>query len=151
VTTHINTTPLAVMLKQFIHPTYFYTLTSFLGYPPSPGSLHVSPQTQISTSPFQGKRPTRRILFDFTTLSMTQYVVSTKHELLLLGANTLNYPSVGVLLQHFPSVCYLCPDLKEQDGIVHLYKTIWTVGRDSSVGIATRYGLDGPGIESRCG
>ena len=24
-----------------------------------------------------------------------------------------------------------------------------TVGRDSSVGIATRYGLDGPGIESR--
>ena len=26
-----------------------------------------------------------------------------------------------------------------------------TVDRDSSVGIATRYGLDGPGIESRCG
>jgi hypothetical protein len=25
------------------------------------------------------------------------------------------------------------------------------VGRDSIVGIATRYGLDGPGIESRCG
>ena len=25
------------------------------------------------------------------------------------------------------------------------------VGRDSSVGKATRYGLDGPGIESRCG
>jgi hypothetical protein len=24
------------------------------------------------------------------------------------------------------------------------------MGRDSSVGIATRYGLDGPGIESRC-
>jgi hypothetical protein len=24
-------------------------------------------------------------------------------------------------------------------------------GRDSAVGIATRYGLDGPGIESRCG
>jgi len=24
------------------------------------------------------------------------------------------------------------------------------VGRDSSVGIATGYGLDGPGIESRC-
>jgi hypothetical protein len=27
----------------------------------------------------------------------------------------------------------------------------WFVGRDSSVGIATRYGLDGPGIESRWG
>ena len=25
------------------------------------------------------------------------------------------------------------------------------VGRDSSVGIVTGYGLDGPGIESRCG
>ena len=25
------------------------------------------------------------------------------------------------------------------------------VGRDSAVGIATRYGLDGPGIESRWG
>ena len=26
-----------------------------------------------------------------------------------------------------------------------------SMGRDSSVGIATRYGLDGPGIESRWG
>jgi hypothetical protein len=26
-----------------------------------------------------------------------------------------------------------------------------TVGRDSSVGTATRYGVDGPGIESRWG
>jgi len=30
-------------------------------------------------------------------------------------------------------------------------RTLVEVGRDSSVGIATRYGLDGPGIESRCG
>ena len=29
------------------------------------------------------------------------------------------------------------------------YKVCYVVGRDSSVGIATRYGLDGPGIESR--
>ena len=28
---------------------------------------------------------------------------------------------------------------------------IYKGSRDSSVGIATRYGLDGPGIESRCG
>jgi hypothetical protein len=27
----------------------------------------------------------------------------------------------------------------------------WMGGRESSVGIATRYGLDGPGIESRWG
>jgi hypothetical protein len=31
---------------------------------------------------------------------------------------------------------------------VHMF---WVVGRDSSVGIATCYGLDGPGIESRWG
>jgi len=31
-----------------------------------------------------------------------------------------------------------------------IYCTI-NVGRDISVGIATRYGLDGSGIESRCG
>jgi hypothetical protein len=29
--------------------------------------------------------------------------------------------------------------------------TEWIVGRDSSVGIVTRYGLDGPGIESQWG
>ena len=38
---------------------------------------------------------------------------------------------------------------------LYLYKYSWkecfVVGRDSSVGIATRYGLDGPGIESRWG
>ena len=32
-----------------------------------------------------------------------------------------------------------------------LYLQKKTVGRDSSFGIATRYGLDGPGIESRWG
>jgi hypothetical protein len=36
----------------------------------------------------------------------------------------------------------------------HLYQSYTTdgiVGRDRSVGIATSYGLDGPGIESRAG
>jgi hypothetical protein len=33
----------------------------------------------------------------------------------------------------------------------HNVKHRFTVGRDSSVGIATGYGLDGPGIESRWG
>ena len=32
-----------------------------------------------------------------------------------------------------------------------LIQTVYYVGRDSSVGIATGYGLDGPGIESRWG
>ena len=31
-----------------------------------------------------------------------------------------------------------------------MYECLW-VGRDSSVGIVTRYGLDGPGIQSRWG
>ena len=34
--------------------------------------------------------------------------------------------------------------------IIRTYHTVY-VGRDSSVGMATRYGLDGPWIESRCG
>jgi hypothetical protein len=33
---------------------------------------------------------------------------------------------------------------------IDIYK-MHLVGRDSSVGIVTRYGLDGPGIESRWG
>ena len=40
-------------------------------------------------------------------------------------------------------------------GKAHIENTITTytvsVGRDSAVGTATRYGLDGPGIESRWG
>ena len=34
---------------------------------------------------------------------------------------------------------------------VLLFSLVSTVGRDSAVGIATRYGLDGPGIESQWG
>ena len=34
---------------------------------------------------------------------------------------------------------------------VFVIRTLLVGGRDSSVGIATRCGLDGPGIESRCG
>ena len=33
----------------------------------------------------------------------------------------------------------------------HIHTEPISVGRDSSVGIATRYGLDGPGIESQWG
>jgi hypothetical protein len=34
-------------------------------------------------------------------------------------------------------------------GLIHIKILIEEMGRDSSVGIATRYGLEGPGIESR--
>jgi hypothetical protein len=35
--------------------------------------------------------------------------------------------------------------------IIYIYIYVTVVSRDGSVGITTRYGLDGPGIESRCG
>jgi hypothetical protein len=35
--------------------------------------------------------------------------------------------------------------------VINYFQYCLGAGRDSSVGIATRYGLDGPGIESRCG
>ena len=37
------------------------------------------------------------------------------------------------------------------NSVTAITHVIVTVDRDSSVGIATRYGPDGPGIESRCG
>jgi hypothetical protein len=52
----------------------------------------------------------------------------------------------------FPSSLPMCRSFtpnKTAEKITVL--TSYVVGRDSSVGIATRYGLDGPGIESRCG
>jgi hypothetical protein len=36
-------------------------------------------------------------------------------------------------------------------GVHYIDRLLLAWGRDSSVGIATRYGLEGPGIESRCG
>ena len=36
-----------------------------------------------------------------------------------------------------------------QLSLMIIYSTVQYVGWDSAVGIATRYGLDGPGIESR--
>ena len=40
---------------------------------------------------------------------------------------------------------------KESLGLISLVFLGWKGSRDSSVGIATRYGLDGPGIESLWG
>jgi len=34
---------------------------------------------------------------------------------------------------------------------IYIFIYLFIMGRDNSVGIATRYGLDGPGIESRWG
>jgi len=45
--------------------------------------------------------------------------------------------------------CGLLLRMLEQD--VNYYYYYYIRSRDSSVGLATRYGLDGPGIESRWG
>jgi hypothetical protein len=44
----------------------------------------------------------------------------------------------------------LRPSIRETNWLIP-QQTPYSVGRDSSVGIATRYGMDGPGIGSRCG
>jgi hypothetical protein len=57
------------------------------------------------------------------------------------------------------TVCvYMCTVLLPPGGypiavnkIYHYITTFVDLGRNSSVGIATRYGMDGPGIESRWG
>jgi hypothetical protein len=41
------------------------------------------------------------------------------------------------------------PIINSNNPVLHTFNWIPLVGRDSSVGIATGYGLDGPGIESR--
>jgi hypothetical protein len=49
-------------------------------------------------------------------------------------------------IRELPEFMYLCSFL-----ISLYFERPYYPGRDSSVGIATRYGLDGPGIESRWG
>jgi hypothetical protein len=50
-----------------------------------------------------------------------------------------------VYVHRFISVGVVLPPLFNT-----LFPCVWK-GQDNSVGIATRYGLDGPGFESRCG
>ena len=40
---------------------------------------------------------------------------------------------------------------EEDTQVINIFLAIWKRGLGSSVGIATGYGLDGPGIESRWG
>ena len=49
-------------------------------------------------------------------------------------------------------ICYyICPTNARIGNVFIPYYSLPTRGRDGSVGIATRYGLNGPGIESRWG
>ena len=47
------------------------------------------------------------------------------------------------------SHAFIAKAKENRNGICFVNVRGYTVGRDSSVGIATRYGLDGPGIEFR--
>jgi hypothetical protein len=58
-----------------------------------------------------------------------------------------------IFLMLFTLIClmFCARDITKCTSIsVHLKYNEENVGRDSSVGIATRYELDGPGFESRC-
>jgi hypothetical protein len=70
-------------------------------------------------------------------------MVSTcfEHYLLILRRRSTNGTSY--------IACVLCQVAVTRVGVESV--PLHIVGRDSSVGIATRYGLDGPGIESRWG
>jgi hypothetical protein len=64
-------------------------------------------------------------------------------------------PLLSTLEPHFPGrqSCTQSVSLNTEDtsALRKLLCTLASMGRESSVGIATRYGLDGPGTESRCG
>ena len=51
-------------------------------------------------------------------------------------------------------ICFLpkfLRSLRKEEAFFFIFDLVDTWGRDSSVGTATRYGLDGPGMESRWG
>jgi hypothetical protein len=58
---------------------------------------------------------------------------------------------LNIIVSNCSSVArmYVVPYLTARNMNSSIYIYIWS--QDSSVGIATRYGLEGPGIESRCG
>ena len=83
-------------------------------------------------------------LFPLFRQSSRHQSATSSHELIL---------SLAILLPESPSTLHF-PYLPVLPVIqIHSFDRIFhcCVGRDSSVGIATRYGLDGPGIESRRG
>jgi hypothetical protein len=56
---------------------------------------------------------------------------------------------LGTTLRHMNVVHKSMHELSLKDILILSPTYAWVVGRDSSVGIATRYGMDGQGIESR--
>jgi hypothetical protein len=64
-----------------------------------------------------------------------------------------NADAIGSLTSPFPfeNRESFCRKRKVSERVLILRLLIPDVNRDSAVGIATRYGLDGPGIESRLG
>ena len=68
------------------------------------------------------------------------YCVGMKNKYTYVKLGNKLFRNVLVHSYNITDQNYICGEFQEE-----------TMGRDSSVGIATRYGLDGPGIESRLG
>ena len=78
------------------------------------------------------------------------------------GGRTLKSRNIQNRLNIHPAVCLTMGPQPLPNRVRHavrssasccnlLYPLLFLMGRDSSVGVATRYGLDGPRIESRWG
>ena len=86
----------------------------------------------------------------FTCASLMKTIQILQHCLLPTVKCCKSHPnSHKSFFPAVPSVYYLPCDTQSHCQLLLLY--VVSVGRDSSVGIATRYGLHGPGIESRWG
>jgi hypothetical protein len=92
---------------------------------------------------------------------------SSPHHPLQLHEDPLSSTILRILIWYWVFFCLFCRSMDVNWGgvkgtlpqyffyvrfvLFFHFLLIFSVGRDSSVGIATRYGLDGPGIESRWG
>ena len=90
---------------------------------------------------------------DVTYRSLVTVAVSM---LILLAEGIHTLPNYITLRTLHTRVAYVTSIFRIHK--IHTLHTLYTVnkhshfmGRDSSDGIVTRYGLDGPGIESQCG
>ena len=70
-------------------------------------------------------------------------------EMLQDGWNLIDFIHVGGKSLRFDNHKFPTSSGSDEESVISTIRTL--SGWDSSVGIATRYGLDGPGIESRGG
>ena len=95
--------------------------------------------------------------YDLTFISFLHYGLTQLRSIILSdnSRSTLSaVPTRSLSVCQLSCVCMMNEPKgsgKTESFQIKCHPTCIMVGRDSSVGIATRYGLDGPGIESRWG